>query len=413
MKDYNVQPDQSSADFGMQMDQTCSNMLYVHTFGTLTLQYADKKIDCVNNRSNLIWNILAYLISNQGKSISTENLIEHAKGSPGNASPANAMRTAIFRARRMLNELVGNTDHTFLVSQNGGYMWKPDIPMFIDFVEFERLMMEIKENPTDLERMLTAFKLYDGKFLAIQSSELWVIPRQVYYHKLYESLLEQMFPLLEKEKKYFDAICACRKILQTDPFSERNYQNLMRFLLMNNEREEVIKVYKKMSKIMLTDLGVLPNQESRALYHEALSVSSCAPLSADDIAENLSEQYLAKGAYICDYDCFKALYQANARSIERSGIVSHIAIVSLIPNSHDIMTPDHSQTMEDLEKTLRQSLRRGDVITRCSASQFIVMLLAANYENSQRVCERFTTTFHKMFPHCRYEIECEVRPIQS
>ena len=55
-----------------------------------------------------------------------------------------------------------------------------------------------------------------------------MIPRQVYYHNLYEDLLNGMFPLLEKEKKYFDAICACRKMLLINPFSERNYQNLMR-----------------------------------------------------------------------------------------------------------------------------------------------------------------------------------------
>ena len=64
----------------MQDDQKLSNTLYVHTFGTLTLEYAGKKIDCVNQRSNLIWSILAYLISNQGRAISTENLIEHVRG---------------------------------------------------------------------------------------------------------------------------------------------------------------------------------------------------------------------------------------------------------------------------------------------------------------------------------------------
>lgn len=361
----------------------------------------------------MLWNILAYLISNQGKPISTEDLIENVKGSSGNISPANAMRTAIFRARQMLDNLVGDSSKRILISQNGGYMWNPEIPTVIDCVEFDRLMSEIKENPTDLKRMLAAFRLYDGKFLSLQSSELWVVPRQVYYHELYESLLNSMFPLLEQEKKYFDAICACRKLLLINPFSEKNYQHLMRFLLMNNEREEAIRVYKKMSKTMLADLGVLPNQESRAIYHEALSVSYSAPLLTDDIVQELCEQNPARGAYTCDYDFFKTLYQAHARAMERTGIPSHIAVVSLRADRNSVMVDELSEMMDLFEKTMRLSLRRGDIITRCSASQFIVMLLSADYENSLRVCERFTAAFHKAHPHCQYEVDYDVCAIRS
>ena len=413
MKSSISQTEISPVDSFVQGDHMLPNVLYVQTFGTLSLQYAGKRIDCVNSRSTLIWSILAYLISNQGTPISTENLIENVKGSSGNVSPTNAMRTAIFRARQMLDDLIGTSSNQILISQNGGYMWNPEIPTVIDYVEFDRLLAEIKENPTDLGPMLAAFRLYDGKFLSLQSSELWVIPRQVYYHNLYEDLLNGMFPLLEKEKKYFDAICACRKMLLINPFSERNYQNLMRFLIMNNEREEVIRVYKKMSKIMMTDMGVLPDQESRALYHEALSVSSAEPLPTDDIMQDLGEQYVAKGAYTCDYDCFKALYQAHARSIERSGIPSHVAIVSVTPCVKGGATRDHTRVMEELEGAMRQSLRRGDVITRCSASQFIAMLINANGENSQRVCERVISAFEAQHREADYRVDYEIRAVQG
>ena len=236
----------------MQEDKDGLDILYVRLFGTASLTYAGRKIDCVSNRSKLIWNILVYLICNQGKLVRTEDLIANVWNSSNNVNPANAMRTAIFRVRQMLDELIEEGSGKFLMSQNGGYMWNPTIPTVVDCVEFDRLMTEINDHPDDYGRMFDAFYLYEGRFLSQQSSDLWVVPRQVYYHKLYESLIDRMLPVLEREKKYFDAICACRKVLLMDPFSERNYQNLMRFLLMNNEREEVIKVYKQMSKTMLT-----------------------------------------------------------------------------------------------------------------------------------------------------------------
>lgn len=388
------------------------NILNIHMFGTFSLYYADGKIDCVSSRSKLIWNILAYLICNQGKLVRTEELIANVWNSSDNVNPTNAMRTAIFRARRMLDELTEGRGGKFLVSQNGGYMWNPELPTVIDCVEFDRLMTEIGKNPDDYGRMLAAFRLYEGKFLSQQSANLWVIPRQVYYHKLYESLLDRMLPLLEKEKNYFDAICVCRKMLLIDAFSERNYQNLMRFLLLNNERGEVIKVYKEMSQILLSGTGALPDFKSRFLYREALSGFSAEPLPIDEIVQKLRERDNVQGAYICDYDFFKTLYQAYARAMERTSLLVHIAVVSLRAYRKDVKINELSEAMDLFEDTVRYSLRRWDIVTRCSASQFIIMLLSADFKNSQQICERFVAAFRNSHPHCRYGVEYEVRAIR-
>jgi DNA-binding SARP family transcriptional activator len=400
-------------DFSASGSAESPHVLHVHMLGDLTFAYEDRKIDCLSNRSKLIWTILAYLIYNRGKLVRTEELISIAGNSSKNVNPSNAMRTAIFRARQMLDELVGNTEHTFLISQNGGYMWKPDIPTVIDFVEFEGLMAELEDHPDDYKRMLAAFWLYDGRFLSLQSSELWVIPLQTYYHKLYETLLGRMLPVLEKDKKYFDAICVCRKTLLLDPFVERNYRNLMRFLLLNNEREEVIKVYKDLSKMLMSGFGALPDQDSRALYCEALSTCPSEPLLPEEVMCLLDEQEQVRGALVCDYDFFKILYQAHARSIERTGIAIHTAVVSLKSDGKGGGRNDLSHAMDLLEQTMRTSLRRGDVITRCSASQFIVMLLSADLENSRKVCERFIAAFKSNYQNSHYWIEYSVYPVRT
>jgi hypothetical protein len=119
---------------------------------------------------------------------------------------------------------------------------------------------------------------------------------------------------------------------------------------MNNEREEALKVYKEISKTMLNDLGVLPGPESRDLYHTALSSSSFDLLSADDIVKDLREQYIVKGAYVCDYDYFRTLCQAHARSIERLEIISRIAILSLMPRAQGMVEGSLPKAMDKLEK---------------------------------------------------------------
>ena len=58
-----------------------------------------------------------------------------------------------------------------------------------------------------------------------------------------------------------------------------------------------------------------------------------------------------------------------------------------------------SLAMDNFEKLMARVLRKGDVITRCSASQFLLMLPSANYENSGMVCRRVVSAFERKYPH--------------
>lgn len=390
------------------------DVLHINMFGTLSLSYADKKIDYVSNRSKLLWNILSYLICHRGELIRTEDLIASIWDSPKNSNPAGAMRTAIFRARQMLSELTENSECKFLISQNCGYMWNPEIPIVLDTAEFEKLLSPSDNDSNELERCLSAFELYNGKFLSFQSSDLWVMPLQAYYHNLYDTLLDKMIPLLEKAGMFTEGIRVCRKALKIEPFSEKNHQYLMRFLLMTDEREEVIKVYEDMSKLLLSTFGILPDQESRALYREALfSVKNDRTVSPEFAIDQLKEQEEINCAFICDYDFFKILYQAHARSVVRSGTAIHIGIISLKNRIEaDSSKSNLSATMDILEKHMSLSLRKGDIITRCSASQFIIMLLSADYENSIKVCNRFVSSFEKKYPSCPFYVDTFVQALQ-
>ena len=68
--------------------------------------------------------------------------------------------------------------------------------------------------------------------------------------------------------------------------------------------------------------------------------------------------------------------------------------------------------MENLQELLRRSLRRGDVISRCSASQYVVMLPMANYENSCMVCERIERAFFRRYPHTPARLDYAVQPLE-
>ncbi len=388
------------------------DVLHVQMFGKFELKYGDQKISCTGSRSKLLWNLLAYLLCHKGELISSEELIPIIWKYEKNDNPAGAMRTAIHRARSMIGELTNDSSVQFLISKNGGYMWNPEIETDFDVENFDKLVSK-GEGQDNAEICLEAIELYEGKFLPMQSSELWVMPVQAYYHNIYESLIDRVVPILEKENRFEEGVVICNNALKIDPYSEKIYQYLMRFLLIAEDRQEVVRVYEEMSKLLLTTFGIMPDQESRALYREALSsVKNGTAISPEIVQEQLCEQGDIKGALICDYDFFKMLYQSQARAIVRSGIVVHTALLTVKSrNKQEVSAKSVSLAMDHLEEHLQKSLRKGDVITRCSSTQFMVMLTSSNYENSCKVCQRFISSYSQKYPHSLVYVDYYVQPL--
>ena len=377
-------------------------VLHVNMFGDLTLTYGEKQL-ISSSRSKVIWNILAYLLCHRGECVSSEHLLSVIWKAEKNDNPAGAMRTAIHRARTMLSDFAGDADCKFLIAKSGGYMWNPEIEVSLDTVLFEQKVESLKDTDSEenIDTCLEILDLYRGKLLTMLHTELWVMPLQAYYHNLYESVIDRVMPALERAGRCEEGVLLCRRALQIDPYSEKVYQYLMRFLMALDQRQEVLRAYEEMSKLLLSAFGVMPDQESRALYREALhSINSGSTIAPEVIPDLLREQEEIRGALICDYDFFKMLYQSHARSIVRSGAVIHTVLLTLKSRSKkDVSQRSLDLAMGNLERHLSAALRKGDVITRCSASQYLIMLPFANYENSCRVCQRFIASFERKYPH--------------
>ena len=383
-------------------------------FGKLSLTYRDKQLSCENNRSRQSWSILSHLIYNHGKVVPSEDLTALVLNSEKSDNPTGAMRTAIHRVRTLLENLIPDIGRGLLIHQNGGYMWNPDAAICLDVDEFEKQAAHFlnESEITDIDSLISTLQLYEGDFLSTLSSETWVMPLQMYYHGIYEQLIEKAMPCLEKSERIVEAVDILQKALQTDRYSEPLYQYLMRFLLRLGKRQEVIAVYEKMSKLLLSTFGVMPDRESRSLYREALRTDQSRAIPSALMMEDLNETSEIKTALICDYDFFRMMYQSQARMIVRTGTVIHVALISLKPKtSKEVSQKSLETVMDNLEMHLGASLRKGDIITRCSASQFLIMLPQANYENSCKVCERFIASFQRKYPHAVLGIEFCVNPI--
>lgn len=394
-----------------------SEPVYVSMLGHFSIERAGKQIDDSNNRMRKVWLLLAYLIYTRHTRVTQEQFLTLTQGS-SNADvedPAGRLKALFYRARAMLEPLGHRLGHDLILHKDGNYTWNNEIPLQLDVEVFDRLCASAATKADDarLELLLEALSVYQGDFLPKLSMEAWVMPINAYYHQRYLEAAQQSLLMLQERNRWQEAADLCARALKIEPYSEELYQHKMRIQITMGDRTGAVATYEAMSELLFETFGVMPSEESRKLYRDASRESSHHAVPAEEVRNHLQEPGNAKGAVFCEYDFFKLLYQVQARSIIRSGDVIHIALLS-IHGQDDQALPRRSldRAMENLQSLIISSLRQGDVVTRYSASQFIIMLPQANYENSRMVCQRILKSFSRQYPHSPAQIRFSVHPLE-
>ena len=388
------------------------NNLHIHMLGEFSLSAGESKIADSSNRSKKVWLLLAFLICNRSRIISGKELVDLLWGDdPSSSNPENALKITFHRARALLDTLWENAGHQLIVHRDGGYVWNSEVPCTLDTEEFDRLCQtSAADEDTLLSAYLSALELYHGEFLNKLSTESWIVPMTAYYHNLYIQTVLQTVPVLMSRGEFQQAADLCRAAIPVEPYHEGLYQLLMQALAALNDQSGAAAAYEELSSRLFTDFGIKPSEETRTVYRAATRSLSEQVLPMETVMEHLQEPNAREGALECDYHDFKILCHAETRSMLRSGKATHIALFS-VSGRKPLSTRSLNCAMDNLGTQIRVNLRRGDTFSRCSASQYILMLPQANYENSCMVCRRILAAFSRKFPHSPASLHFIVQPL--
>ena len=119
------------------------------------------------------------------------------------------------------------------------------------------------------------------------------------------------------------------------------------------------------------------------------------------IQEHLREAVAIPGAFVCEYGFFKEAYRLEARRAARYGMAVFIGLITVSTPAGEV--PELgllNATMDLLLEVIKTSLRRGDVVSRYSGAQFVIMLPALTYEDGETVMQRIVSNFYRK--HKRY-----------
>lgn len=391
--------------------------LDIHMLGGFSISMDGRELSDSDNRSKKVWLLMSYIICCRSHSISQGELVDLLWGDEeGSSNPINALKTMFHRARSALDGLGDGMGHTLIVRRDGSYAWNSEIPFTLDVEDFESLCAQGDAAETSgekIDKYLQALSLYRGDFLPKLSSEAWVVPKSAWLHELFVRTANTAAGLLEDEQRMPEAAQLCRRAIEIEPYSEALYMHLLRELLALQRSREAVAVYRSMSELMYDTFGVTPSDEIKALYREALNSVNDREVSVGTVRDQLREPSVISGALLCDYDLFKVIYHAQARSVARSGDAVHIGLISVSGiGDRELSKQSLDVCMDNLQNLICSSLRKGDVASRCSVSQYVILLPQANYENSCMVCERITKAFARQYPHSPARLHFSVQPLE-
>ncbi|MBO5666183.1 MAG: hypothetical protein J6S45_01910 [Firmicutes bacterium] len=376
------------------------SVLKVQMLGDLTLTLDNHTISEDQNRTRKMWTLMAYILYNRGRSISQEELLDLLWNNTERHNPVSAMKTAMHRTRALMDDLAPGIGHELIIKKDGGYAWNTDFPMELDIDRFEQLC-QLQDESDDylLKQWLRALEMYHGNFLSRMGSELWVLPVSAYYQNLYVKTALKVLPLLEQRGQLEEASVLAHKVLEIDPCSEPVCRQLMRFKINQGNQKEAMALYEELSRRLSAEFGVMPEEETRALFREAMQTVGVQFLPPELIQTHLKEEDGLIGPMVCDYSFFRMLCHAQARAMMRVDMEAHVALLSVSDSiGKGLSRPDRELAMDQLQEQIQSSLRRGDAMSRCSGSQIVILLPYANYDNSCMVCERIIQSYFRNYP---------------
>lgn len=390
--------------------------LQVQMLGQFTLRYGDRTISDSDDRSRRVWSLLAYMLYNHGRSFAQEELI-HLYWSNGekSADPGNALKSIFHRIRTALDKLQPGLGRLLIRRKAGRYFWNNVIPLSLDVEDFEAHFHAAEAAGDDDVRLAeyqAALALYTGDPLPRMTDEIWTIPIVAYYHSLYTRTAAGAIELLEKQERTAEAVALCHQAIHIEPYQEDLYEHLMRGLLRTGDMKGTMSVYEEMSELLFAHFGVMPSETLRTLYRQATRTVNDRTLTMDEVCSQLAEPAPHGGAMVCEYDFFKILYRSEVRSIARNGHSANICLLSVSGKDGEMLARRSlDPAMNNLQVLVQNNLRRGDVIARCSISQYIILLPQANYENSRMVADRLVSAFYRRYPHSPARLRYTVQPL--
>lgn len=364
--------------------------LEIKMFGTFTMEYQGRMIGVEGNERTRTNQLLQILICARN-GITREQLWRDLFGYENVADPANSLRGLLHRLRKCLKEQ-GIPGEKYVSIDKRIYSFTPDCPVECDVYRFEDILQkseDFESREQRLQLLEEAALLYGGEFLSGIGATEWSTVLKVKYKKMYVSCIEALMEGYKKRKEYEKMYEIAGRAASIYPYDNwRSYQ--MEALIAMERTKEAIRLYEDTDRLLFNELGIAVPQSMVDMMSDLRQQVRNKTNLMSEVLTQLNEGQHIQGPYECTYLSFRKNYHMISRMIERTGQSAWLILYTITDGKGYAMEEGErgSELRQELYLSIQKTLRKGDIFTRYSKNQYLLLLLELNQEGCRKVAER-------------------------
>lgn len=387
-----------------------NDTIYVTMFKMFTVRFGDIMINGDDMKSDRLLRLFAYLLYNHERIIPSSELVDMLWCFEEVDNPIGALKNLVYRLRVLLKKTFSISD--LITTGKGSYSINKDYHIEVDALNFEK---ECQKEMNTIDEYEEFSCLYTGKYLVEVEDDHNVITKRTYYDSVYIERIMEYANLLEEQGEYAKMEHVVKRALEINQLEEELYELLIRSLYYQKQYKQAAEMYRKTTELLYKSLGVKPSESMQDLFELIKKQSHSEDADIIEIQKDLAAE-TPEGAFLCEYGTFREIYNMHSRLMGRFGICAHMCLVSVVnrkPKDDEADQKYVEKIMEKMQSAMLSGLRIGDVLSRLSVNQFIVLLPSCNYENSSMVMNRVLRKIRYSLNHTRFDLEVTIEEVET
>lgn len=216
---------------------------------------------------------------------------------------------------------------------------------------------------------------------------------------------------LLKQKDFSALLKISKKLAFIDRYEEKVHYYMIHALYKCHDSASAVSYYQQVSLMFYNDLGVELSEETRHLYNQISISSKLRHFDITNLLKEFHEGYQNDdNPFYCEFAVAKQIYQYQKRIYERTKLPILIGIITIHIHPQANSNKElRIRAVTQLLESIRLTLRKGDLYSRCSSNQFVILLPNATSNSQTTVLERirkhFTANFISKYVNLSFETD--------
>ncbi|MCI8585488.1 MAG: hypothetical protein HFI92_06245 [Lachnospiraceae bacterium] len=371
--------------------------LWVKMFGGFSAGYGEEVLTFGRQRDSKFRQLFQILMTRPGQGFSKREIAKCLYGQEEVEDPNASLNNTIFRLRKYL-ETSPLPSGDYLVLNEGVLRFDGGIAVDSDVWNFENAAWKFeKEQDAGIKAELCrkACSLYQGEFLPWLSNEQWVIEKSCGYQKVYFRMLKYLLHYLKEEGDYRSMESVSARAAELYPYGGWEIWRIESLIALGR-RKEAEETYQKTTAYVQETGGFLSKKQQERFRKIGARIRQPEG-TEEDIGKCLMEPAPGQGAYACTLPGFSDCFRMLKRVMVRGGRGFSLILCTILDASgHPVSDREYSEKQEKkLCASFRKHLRKGDVYTKYSDSQYLLLCIGAKRENVADIGARIDTDYRK------------------